>query len=226
MDEEIKRLESLRTTPKDGKICINCLKPIANQVDPWQPECAECLESARQERIRERVRHRQELYEKTCPVIFRETDLEKLPNRKAYDLAVQNNARSLLLHGLTGTGKSRAGWEIVRLSMMDGKSVKILDSTAGIRFASKFSDGSETVESWLDALCETELVFLDDVFKNKMTDAFEGFIYSIIDQRMNNRRQLIASCNDTGESLSNRLTSDRAEPFIRRLRESCMAIQF
>jgi DNA replication protein DnaC len=185
----------------------------------------------RQEQIkRDREREKEvrlTRWNELAPEIFKSTDPNKLPNLKAFNEALSTPQANLLLHGNTARGKSRCAWELVRLAILKGgRYVRVLDSTAGIRFASRYSKSCSDVEDWLDELCECDLLLLDDVFKNKITEAFEGFIYSIIDQRTIKQKQIIVTCNDTGESLQARLSGDKGEPFIRRLREFCKPIQF
>ena len=67
---------------------------------------------------------------------------------------------------------------------------------------------------------------MDDIFKVKLTDSFENAIFTIIDQRINNLRPIIATTNDVGSTLAGRMSQDRGEPIVRRLREACKAIVF
>lgn len=161
-----------------------------------------------------------------CPVIFRDTDKRKLPNPTAFDLAIRHRTKSLMFHGKTGRGKSRCAWEILRLSYIKGATFSVLDSMAGIQFAGMFSEGAYAVKEWMSQILDSDVILLDDVFKAKLTDAYDAFLYAIIDQRTASCRQLVVTCNDTGETLRERLSQDRSEPMIRRLRESCHAIAF
>ena len=67
---------------------------------------------------------------------------------------------------------------------------------------------------------------MDDIFKVKLTDSFENAIFTIIDQRINNLRPIIATMNDVGATLAARMSPDRGGPIVRRLREACQIVVF
>lgn len=205
------------------RACSECHKPfkiILDRNTQHQYRCDPCdaahTEMIRQARIRSKV-----------PKAFQNTERERLPEPRKLDeiLAWQYGPEGMLLYGPTGAGKSRCVWELIKRDIAR-VTFEVLDSSSAIHYASKFGKESAQVENWLDDLCKKELVFLDDIFKNKMTDSFEGFIFSIVDQRVQNELPIIVTCNDTGESLTSRLTVDRGAPLIRRLRECCRVINF
>ncbi len=193
--------------------------PKGSETEQWPDDTAS--------RLKAQLEHsRQVRWIKLCPGAYREIAFEKLPNQKAYVEAMSKSGLSLLLHGPTGRGKTRCAWQIVKADVFGGRTIEVLDSTAGIKFAGEFKDGADHVKRWMNRLIEAHTVLLDDVFKSKITEAFDAFLYAIIDQRVSNERKIICTCNDTGKTLVDRLSPDRAEPFIRRLREHCLAITF
>ena len=59
-----------------------------------------------------------------------------------------------------------------------------------------------------------------------LTESFEAAMFAIVDHRLNYNLPVIATLNDTGATLSARMTGDRGEAFIARLREMSDTIHF
>lgn len=195
--------------------------------------CSDKEEAARAERERLHTiellkQGRIDNWRKRCPAIFQETTPEKLPDQRAFQESMrwQYGTKGLVLHGPSGSGKSRIAWLILKREYDTERKFRVLDSMAGLQYASKYSDSAVAVEEWMDDLIATDLLFMDDIFKNKLTDSFEGVIFTLIDQRIQQMRPIILTSNDTGDSLASRMTQDRAEPLIRRIREHSLSIAF
>lgn len=93
-------------------------------------------------------------------------------------------------------------------------------------FAGMFGESAREAAQWAETLGRIDLLLLDDAFKVKLTEAFEAALFSIVDRRIENCRPIIATMNDTQETLTARMTGDRSQPFVRRLRESCDLVSF
>ena len=163
-----------------------------------------------------------------CPKEFHTCDRAKLSNPAKLDEALdwKYGPNGLVLYGPTGKGKTRIAWIILEREFMRGRRVAFLDSMAGIHYASKFSESGRAVECWLMGKIKADILLMDDVFKNKLTDSFENVIFTVIDQRIQRQLPIIITSNDTGKSLATRMTGDRSQPLLRRLREHCSIIQF
>lgn len=213
------------------KNCVDCLKPFTVPVygvSSYEIRCAECLKG-KDDKVAAMVAEASEReWAKKCPAHFQETQIDKLPCqeevRRALDWKYGNIG--LLLHGPTGTGKSRTAWLVLRNMHTKRRQFMVLNSLAGLDYASRYSQSAEVVGRWVNELIETDVLFMDDVFKNKFTDSFEGVVFSIVDRRTENGKPIILTANDTGDTLSGRMTEDRGEPLVRRLREFCLALKF
>lgn len=194
----------------------------------YEHHCPECVAHEGEEQ-RKAIRDAREAnWKRSCPKHFQQTDIAKLPAQEQVRLALdwQFGPIGLLLYGPTGAGKTRTAWLVLRNMYLRGRSYEVLNSLAGLEYASKFSDSAAVVERWVNDMIETDVLFMDDIFKNKFTDSFEGIIFSIVDRRTENGRPIILTANDTGSSLTNRMTDDRGEPLVRRLREFCLSLNF
>ncbi len=194
--------------------------------------CPACIEKGDAEILeKEKARKIKEFddgWKKICPASFQETDPEKLPCQQGYKAVMQwqPGSRGLILNGPTGRGKSRVAWLLLRRLYYDRVKFIALNSLAGLNYAAKFSRSPEMVEEWVDELISVPILFMDDVFKIKLTESFESVLFSIVDQRTESKKPIIITSNDTGESLSARMTNDRGGPLVRRLREFCDSVTF
>jgi len=193
------------------------------------PTCSEKQAAADSRRmLLESKRMRAERWKTFCPPEFLGTDPDKLPCPDQYRavMAWQHGPRGLILHGATGQGKSRCAWSLLRREYEISRTIAALDSSAGLTYAAKYGDSAADVQRWIERLCRVDIALLDDVFKCKLTDSFEAAIFTIINERTENRVPLIVTCNDTGASLKERLSPDRGAAILRRLREFCNPISF
>jgi len=131
-----------------------------------------------------------------------------------------------MLHGPTGAGKSRCAWLLLKREFEAGRTVGALNSTAGLTYAAKYGDSATEVARWIDRLTGVDLALLDDVFKCKLTDSFEAAVFTIINERTEHRLPIMVTTQDTGRTLLERLSPDRGEALVRRLREFCEDFPF
>ena len=166
-----------------------------------------------------------------CPYEFRlckaegggNTSLERMDTerpqwRKILDWKFGHHG--LLVRGETGHCKTRAMWRLLRRLFDERRKIVALTS-AGFDRECRDAGGNFTLSEWFKRLAEVDLLFLDDVGKGKWTEATEAQIFDLIDERTRNGRPILATTNDTGETLAARLSDDRGAPLVRRLRDYC-----
>jgi len=194
--------------------------------------CEACIDRekrAEQEaEANERRRARECEWSEICPPTYRETQLSLLPSKDAHTRVMQwaFGRTGLILHGPTGLGKSRSAWLLLRREFDNGRTVGVLDSAAAFRYAAAFGQSAAKAERWFDHLTTREILFLDDVFKARLTDSFEQMLFALVEARTSHLRPIIATTNDTAETLGVRLSEDRGAPLLRRLREFCQSVSF
>ncbi|HUS13124.1 MAG TPA: ATP-binding protein [Pyrinomonadaceae bacterium] len=172
---------------------------------------------------------REDRWPKLCPPLFREIDVSKLPTTYPATLervmAWQMGPKGLILSGITGKGKTRAAWQLLKRLHFEGVHIRAFDC---VDFAHEcqtaFTDFKG--EGWAKNVAAAELVFFDDFGKNKMTDRVEVELFGVIDRRMAHQLPIIVTTNDIGSTLEARLSPDRGAPLVRRLRECCESIAF
>ena len=194
--------------------------------------CQECFATNAAARRFETEQRKAELrlivWLQLCPPAFQDTTLARLPVQAKTEevLKWEYQSRGLILVGKTRRGKTRTAWLLLRKLVAEGRSVRVMDSMSGIEYAGIFSEGGKMALEWVRSRNNVAVLFLDDVFKVKLTDSFEAALFAIIDHRMSHKLPIIATVNDTGKTLATRMTDDRGLALISRLREMCVAIQF
>lgn len=193
--------------------------------------CAACSDSEEKRKAAElEAAKKQDLETRwlaICPPLFRETEIERLPiPSKAAECFNWGGEHGLMLFGDTRKGKSRCAWLLLRREYDKKRKITVMDSLSGLQYGSIFSGGGRDAETWVMSRCTCDVLFLDDVFKVKLTDSFEAAMFAIVDYRLNHKKTILATCNDTGASLAGRMSVDRGAAFVARLKESCETICF
>ena len=131
----------------------------------------------------------------------------------------------LLLRGETGTCKTRSVWRLAR-KLFD-QDIRVTALTAGqFDRQCRKAAGQFELPGWFDELVRARVLFFDDLGKGAWTPHTEANFFDLVDQRTCEGRPLLVTTNDSGRSLAERFSPDRAEPLIRRLREYCRCLTF
>jgi hypothetical protein len=193
------------------------------------PKCSERHAEADQAELAKTCTARRlEAWAQICPPAFLDTESHKLPNPTKLEKALQwrFGARGLLLHGTTGKGKSRIAWQVLKREFLAGRSVASLDCGFGYDYASKFSIGAGEVQRYIAHKTSVDILLLDDVFKVKLTDSTEQALFAIVNRRTEYKLPIICTTNDTGDTLTARMSEDRGAALIRRLKEFSDVVTF
>lgn len=164
-----------------------------------------------------------------CPVEFRtieeggKTDLVRMAVDQPGNIEVLDwkyGARGLLLIGPSGKCKTRIAWRLLRREWDSGRKVKAMKAHRfGIEaVALQMSHG---FREWFDELVEVPLLLIDDLGKGRLTDAVESHLFGLLDERSENGRPVIVTTNSNGKDLVDKMSADRGEPIVRRLRDYC-----
>jgi DNA replication protein DnaC len=227
------------TTPlhealKPATNCARCKTALTLSSDPFRyPYCDDCAAKIEQEQKAEKeetqrreLAQREELWCQMCPPLYRQTEPSRLPQDALRQvLGWRYGARGLLMLGVTGAGKTRAAWLLLRRIYDEGHKIHAFDALAyGHECARRFLDG--TGERWAQMLATAELVFFDDLGKCPVTERVEAELVGLIERRTANLLPVVATTNMTGAELIKKGSSDRGAPMVRRLREFCESVTF
>lgn len=169
-----------------------------------------------------------------CPPLFRMTNIERLPEKlrqaaRSWEPGVEHH--SLLLHGTTGTGKTRTAWCIANRLWSAKASVGVRHRLLFLtmpqlteQITSSFSE-DRGHERLMDGLNGCELLVMDDLGKEKMTPRVVADLFALVDHRANHLKPTIITTNFNGTGLSARFEdAEMGAAFVRRLRDYYHAI--
>ncbi len=162
----------------------------------------------------------EDVWRKRCPILFQETDMKKLPcpsaSKKA--MAWKYGPRGLILHGPTGTGKTRTAWLLIRRLMAENIFVRSMTCTDfGNQLADRFRD-REGPTWWLRQVATQACLFLDDLDKCVFTPRVELELLAIVEKRTSHKLPTIVTMNVVGSVIEKALPVG-GKPLVRRLRE-------
>lgn len=164
------------------------------------------------------------------PVAFIDTDLARLSEnlRKAsvWTPDAGDPKASILLHGTTGTGKTRTAWLIFNRLWYNNfpeKAVWLPMRKLEMAIEKGFDDHKHG--KVLDYFCTVPLLAFDDLGKERLTPRMESDLFAIIDERTSNLRPTIITTNYNGTTLLDRFNNkETGEALLRRLREYYYAV--
>jgi hypothetical protein len=167
-------------------------------------------------------------WERFCPICFQDTEPHKLPSPTKLQRVMQwkYGPKGLVLHGITGLGKSRCLYELLKREFKSGRTLCIMDHSTAFKYAEAYERGPGEVNRWMEHRATVDILALDDLFKAKLTDSFEQVVFTIVSQRTERGLPILMTTQDVGDTLKSRMSSDRGPALIRRLREFCDSVSF
>jgi DNA replication protein DnaC len=203
------------------------------------PACGVDESAAEAARYREREQIYNALIDQVDAQAFRTIRREYLPEGgreldRVLTAWTYESGQGLLLIGPTGSGKTRCAWQVVRREIVEhGRRVRVYGAIAfGHEATERAYDG--TTRAWLDKLARVPLLMIDDIGKEKTTEAREEAMFHLIDRRAANMLPTIYTSNFDGDELVERIKGGRrdggdsgyADPMVRRMRDTCIAVVF
>jgi DNA replication protein DnaC len=166
---------------------------------------------------------------KLCPALYRATDpnhwaidQNKLATVLEYDPRT-SNGKGIGLHGPTGAGKTRMIYLLIRQLHFSGVNVAVLSAIDIARAsAQEFDDDRNTREAarmLIRNAVAAEVLFIDDIGKERLTECAELKLYWLIENRAANAKPILWTSNLAGADLRKMMSSNRGPAITRRLAE-------
>ena len=198
-----------------GQYCDDCL----------EIEIAEYESKKRQEYV-EKMRRK---FKAICPPFFADTDPARIPQKALQKVLAwkdDKSGRGLLLHGKTGSCKTRALLLLLQQLTEKGKNPKFVTAVA-LKRELAASWETRTHEKVVNDYCHAHLLALDDLGKENASQGYAADLFEILRFRRDHLKPTFVTTNYVGETLAERLGDpDFAEPLVKTLRDSCQAIHF
>lgn len=189
--------------------------------------CIDLAEWRRAETARlEREARIERIWEAMCPTLYRDTDVTRLPPKHfAQVMAWQYGDRGLLLLGATGLTKTRCAYQLLYRLIQEDRTVRAFDAVSfGSECSRSFADGKG--DEWVKGLLTVDVLFLDDLGKERFTDRVESELFGIVERRTARRKPIIVTTNFIGDVLEEKMSPDRGPALVRRLRQFCDKVNF
>lgn len=185
-----------------GVYCQECREAIERQIACEDRERQQAIERAYKDRTRQ-------LFEQSnLGAKFERATFENWKKRPGTEEAFMTcrkwarewphqNGRGVVISGPTGSGKTHLAAAVTHVLLERGVEV-IFQSVPDLllKIRSTFNRGSEVSEEQIiRRLVDAELVVLDDLGAEKMTDWTETTLYNLIDQRYRHERPAIITTN-------------------------------
>jgi DNA replication protein DnaC len=224
--------------------CVHCQQPATPVWDTFskrfKPEmsiCLNCFESKQHhsfpfdyKRVFEKNNWVFTIMHPEMPELFRSTDpirmSEKMRSIMLWEPStnikdIEEGRKSLLIHGVSGTGKTRAAWIVFQNLWQKNypKSCKFLTMREldGMLLSSFKNENHDDVMKFL---INVNLLVLDDLGKERLTNRMESDLFAIIDERANLMKTTIITSNYNGQSLMERFSNEETgHAIVRRLRD-------
>ena len=191
-------------------------------------ECFKCIDMYEKE-LNLLVYHEKRI---EIPPLFLDTKLELIPNDRILtfteDALTNGKDVSVLFHGTTGKGKSRATWLLVEDWLLRHYPRSMQFATARkleTLLVGSYSESVYAHDRNLKMLCSTGLLVIDDLGKERLTPRLETDLFAIIDERMLEKLPTIITTNFNANGLIERFpTKETGMAVIRRIKDSFSVI--
>lgn len=139
------------------------------------------------------------------PAEYLNTVVEKIPCKKMQEVAGTwegwKNGRSLLLHGTTRLGKTRAAWEVARRYWKQNYKKQVCMTMRGFERMIEEGFNRNDHSRRLDELINAPYLYIDDLGKERTTQRVACDLFAVIDERTINHRPTIITTNFTSSGL-------------------------
>lgn len=173
------------------------------------------------------------VFDHLCPPRYRDSDPARLPTAQLTDVLAwkpNKDGIGLFLVGASRTGKTRCMWMLLKRLISEGITVRAFDGIGWTLAVSRAFGEPSTTEDWLDGLIRPDILFLDDLFKGKITEAQEQAVQGVLERRSAYMKPTFCTSNTDATMLASRMTengaSDRAGSILGRIVEFCKVIKF
>ena len=240
--QEQKQNKSSQMPSEVEMACAECTSLFKTE-RPFRPDsvfniniCQTCREKWKNEqKIREaedakrrEEEARRERFEAEVPPLYRTTPTDRIDPilLKAADTWIYS-PKGLGMVGETGQGKTSA---IVRTLERQSKQGKSICFTSAVELseraseANQFEEGKkakrEAAERRLSTFRNSDITFLDDLGKSKLTERGESTLYELLEYRYSRMLPVFWTSNSSAGELLKKFSQDRGLAIIRRLKET------
>lgn len=205
-------------------LCGGLFKAYATKTKTTLEVCPSC---ATAEETRYKTKERERAFLKLCPPAMAATVLEKLPawqdNRETVKkaLAWEPTAEKplLIIHGITGRGKSRVMWQVLRRLAVEHGLPPVYFGAGELSLSVSAAWADLKADALVHSLKAAKVLAFDDLDKDRLPPKAEEALFAVISHRCDHGKPTVITTNLTGEPLVARMSAEMGTALLRRLRE-------
>jgi hypothetical protein len=191
--------------------------------------CPSCIQA---QEAKGRAREREKAFSKLCPPAMAATVLEKLPawndNKASVKKALAWNPTPekpiLILHGVTGRGKSRLMWQVMKRLAVEQALPPVHFGAGELSLSVSSAWSDMKAEALVHSLKSAKVLAFDDLDKDRLSPKAEEALFAVISHRCDHGKPTLITTNLTGEPLVARMSAEMGPALLRRLREFSVTI--
>lgn len=191
-----------------------------------------CPSCATTQEAKGRAKERERAFLKLCPPAMAATVLEKLPawqdNRdtvkKALAWEPTPEKPLLILHGVTGRGKSRVMWQVLRRLAIEHGLPPVYFGAGELSLSVSSAWADLKADALVHSLKAAQVLAFDDLDKDRLPPKAEEALFAVISHRCDHGKPTVITTNLTGEPLVARMSAEMGTALLRRLREFSVTI--
>lgn len=179
-------------------------------------------------------------WRKLCPPSYDITNVSNIPSKKLnLVMPYQFGARhakddgydlGLYICGEPGTFKTRIAWYKCAMEFVGGRSFRYMSPDDFSMCSAQAMYRSDIGLSLMNEMKTVDLLFIDDLFKNKMTENQDFMLYAILETRMAWLKPFIITSNvsfdDMGDFFSEGGRTKQVAAIMRRIGETSKIVTF
>lgn len=191
-----------------------------------------CLSCTQAEKTKDRTQERERAFLKLCPPAMAATELHKLPSwqdnqdtvKRALAWEPTPEKPLLILHGVTGRGKSRLMWRVLRRLAIDEGLPPVYFGAGELSLSVSSAWADFKADALVHSLKAARVLAFDDLDKDRLPPKAEEALFAVISHRCDHGKPTVITTNLTGEPLIARMSAELGPALLRRLREFSVTI--
>ena len=191
----------------------------------FEPSCPACDAQGMEQEEADRVIKDEARWMEVCPLIYRRTDLLRLPECFSEWLKPLDPGKGLFIKGPTGWGKTRLAYSVLHICQDEGWTVDAIShvelARLGIALVSGSSEAKERARIRYKELTWVGALLIDDFGKATETPRSVEALAQLVEDRTANYRPTIWTTNGSKPWLIERLGADAGPAILRRILEFC-----
>ncbi len=130
----------------------------------------------------------------------------------------------MILHGVTGRGKSRIMWQVMKRLAVEQGLLPVHFGAGELSLLVSAAWTDMKAEAFVQLVKTAKVLAFDDLDKDRLSPKAEEALFAVISHRCDHGKPTLITTNLTGEPLVARMSAEMGTALLRRLREFSVTI--